>query len=193
MAVHRMLIEMAIQFEAKLVDIDAGAQHDPAYLKLNPAGHVPTLIVDGVPRHESVALLMLLAERHPEAALAPGSGSPDHPEWLETTVYLANTVLPATRDWFYASTDGDPAGALAVRALAERRIEAACAKLDTHFASGRADFLAVVLMRRWTRNMPRPALTWPHLADYIRRLRALPSFIDLNAREKLTEWRNEDD
>jgi glutathione S-transferase len=55
-----------------------------------------------------------------------------------------------------------------------------------------ADFLAVMLMR-WTRNMPRPALTWPHLAKYIRRLRALPSFIDLNAREKLTEWRNEDD
>ena len=54
-----------------------------------------------------------------------------------------------------------------------------------------ADLLAVMLMR-WTRNMPRPAMGWPHLARYIRGLRALPSFIELNAREKLTEWRNEE-
>jgi hypothetical protein len=33
----------------------------------------------------------------------------------------------------------------------------------------------------------------PHLARYIRGLRARPSFIELNAREGLTEWRNEDD
>jgi glutathione S-transferase len=40
--------------------------------------------------------------------------------------------------------------------------------------------------------MPRPATSgWPHLADYIRRLRALPSFIDVNEREKLTDWRND--
>jgi glutathione S-transferase len=48
------------------------------------------------------------------------------------------------------------------------------------------------MLMRWTRNMPRPAMGWPHLARYIRGLRALPSFIELNAREKLTEWRNED-
>jgi glutathione S-transferase len=201
MAVHWMLIEMRIPFEARLVDIDAGQQHDPQYLQLNPAGRVPTLVVDGAPRHESTALLMLLAERHPEAALAPAAGSADRAAWLELMIYLANTLLPAMRDWFYADSDGDPVGAEAVRALARRRIEQACDRLDAHLAEGRdylvggtlstADFLAVMLMR-WTRNMPRPATGWPHLAGYIRRLRALPSFIELNAREKLTEWRNAD-
>lgn len=201
MAVHWMLIEMRVPFEARLVDIDAGQQHDPQYLRLNPMGRVPTLAVDGSPRHESAALLMLLAERHPEAALAPASGSADRAEWLELMIYLANTVLPAMRDWFYADTDGDPTGADAVRTLARRRIEAACDRLDAHVGQGRdylvggtlstADFLAIMLMR-WTRNMPRPATGWPHLAGYIRRLRALPSFIELNTRERLTEWRNED-
>jgi glutathione S-transferase len=38
-------------------------------------------------------------------------------------VYLANTILPAMRDWFYADSDGDPAGAEAVRALACRRLD----------------------------------------------------------------------
>jgi glutathione S-transferase len=202
MAVHWMMIEMGIPFDARLVDIDAGNQRNPEYLRLNPAGRVPTLVVDGAPRHESAALLMLLAERHPEAALAPAPGTAERAAWLERMVYLANTLLPAMRDWFYADIDGDPAGAEAVRALARRRIEEACDRLDADLADGRdylvggklstADFLAVVLMR-WTRNMPRPALGWPHLARYIRGLRALPSFIELNARERLTEWRNQDD
>jgi glutathione S-transferase len=33
---------------------------------------------------------------------------------------------------------------------------------------------------------------WPHLASYIRRLRARPSYLEVNEREQLTEWRNED-
>ncbi|CAE6733991.1 glutathione S-transferase family protein [Paraburkholderia aspalathi] len=202
MAVHWMLIEMGIPFDAQLVDIDAGNQRNPDYLRLNPAGRVPTLVVDGTPRHESAALLMLLAERHPEAALAPAPGSADRAAWLELMIYLANTLLPAMRDWFYADVDGEPAGAEAVQALARRRIEEACDQLNADLADGRdylvggklstVDFLAVVVMR-WTRNMPRPALGWPHLARYIRGLRALPSFIELNAREGLTEWRNQDD
>ncbi|QQC65726.1 glutathione S-transferase family protein [Paraburkholderia ginsengisoli] len=202
MAVHWMLIEMRVPFEARLVDIDAGQQHDPDYLRLNPSGRVPTLVVDGSPRHESAALLMLLAERHPDAALAPAPGSTDRAAWLELMIYLANTLLPAMRDWFYADSDGDPAGADAVRALAQRRIEQACDRLDARLADDRrylvggtlstADFLAIMLMR-WTRNMPRPAIGWPHLGRYIRALRALPSFIELNTREQLTEWRNDDD
>ncbi|MFI5010869.1 MAG: glutathione S-transferase family protein [Hyphomicrobiales bacterium] len=199
MAVHWMLIEMGVAFEARLVDIDAGAQRAREYLRLNPAGRVPTLVVDGVPHGESAALLMLLAERHPEASLAPALGSPDRAEWLELMVYLANTLLPAMRDWFYAATDGDPLGAEAVKALARRRIEGAWDRLDTRLADGRAylvggrlstaDLLAVILMR-WSRNMPHPATSWDHLVPYIGRLRALPSFNEVNAREGLTDWRN---
>ncbi|MFM0222585.1 glutathione S-transferase family protein [Paraburkholderia dipogonis] len=202
MAVHWMLIELGIAFDAQLIDIDAGQQHDPAYLRLNPSGRVPTLLIDGAPRHESAALLMLLAERHPDAALAPAPNAVDRAAWLEMMVYLANTILPAMRDWFYADSDGDPAGAEAVRALACRRLDGAWDKLDAHLGESHdyligdklstADFMAVMLMR-WTRNMPRPALGWPNLARYIRKLRALPSFIELNAREGLTEWRNEED
>ena len=199
MAVHWLLLEAGIPFEARLININEGGQHDPEYLRLNPEGRVPTLVVDDVPRHESAALLMLLAERHPDAGLAPAPGSPARAEWLELMVFLANTLLPAMRDWFYAGEDGDPAGAEAVQALARRRIEQSWERLDALLADGRAwlvggklstaDFLAVMLMR-WSRNIPCKATSWPQLAPYIGRLRALPSFIELNAREGLSDWSN---
>ena len=199
LAVHWMLIELRIPFEAKRVDIDAGAQRSPEYLRLNPTGRVPTLVVEGVPHGESTALLMLLAERHPEKKLAPAPGAPTRADWLETMIYLANTVLPAMRDWFYADKDGDPQGAEAVKALARRRIEGAWDRLDARLADGRihllgselstVDFLGTMLMR-WSRNMPRPATTWTNLAPYIQRMRSRPAFIEVNNREGLTDWRN---
>ncbi|MGA3251540.1 MAG: glutathione S-transferase C-terminal domain-containing protein, partial [Paraburkholderia sp.] len=94
---------------------------------------------------------------------------------------------------------GDPSGAQAVQALATRRIEGAWDRLGALLADGRpylvggqlstADFLAVMLMR-WTRNLPHKATHRESLMPYISRLRALPSFIELNAREGLTDWSN---
>ena len=194
MAVHWLLIELAVPFDAVMVDVDAGAQKSAEYLRLNPAGRVPTLVVDGRPYGESAALAMLLAERH--GRFAPAVGSPERAAWLETMVFLANTLLPAMRDWFYADKDGEPAGAAAVTDLARRRIEGAWARLDGMLADGRAhllgelstaDFLAMMLMR-WSRNMPKPATEWPHLAAYIGRMAAMPSFQEVNAREALSPW-----
>jgi glutathione S-transferase len=199
MAVHWMLLELGVPFEARLVDTDAGAQRTAEYLRLNPMGRVPTLVVDGVPRRESAALLMLLAERHPEAGLAPAPNSPARGEWYEMMIYLANSVLPAMRNWFYAGEDGDPKHADSVKAFSQAQIEGSMEYLDGVLADGRAylvddrlstvDFLAVILMR-WTRNMPRQATSWPNLFRYIHRLRAMPTFLELNAREGLTEWLN---
>jgi glutathione S-transferase len=197
MCVHWMLIALDVPFETRLVDFEVDAQRTPDYLSLNPAGRVPTLVVDGVPYSESAALLMLLAERHPGAGFSPAPGAPERAEWLQQMVFLANTLLPAMRDWFYADTDGTPAGADAVRELARKRIEGAWDRLDAVLADGRAflvgtrlgtaDFLVLMLMR-WSRNMPRPAATWPHIAPYVESLRSLPSFLALNAREALTDW-----
>lgn len=194
MAVHWLLIELGVPFEAELIDFDEGAQKTPEYLRLNPAGRVPTLVVDGQAHGESAALAMLLAERH--GRFAPAVGAPERAAWLETMVFLANTLLPAMRDWFYADKDGDPAGAAAVTDLARRRIEGAWDRLDGMLADTRshllgdlttADFLAMMLMR-WSRNMPRPATEWPNLKAYIRRMAAMPSFQEVNRREDLSPW-----
>lgn len=197
MAVHWMLLEVGVPFEVVLVDIETGEQRNAEYLRLNPDGRVPTMLIDGSPHRESAALLMLLAERHPEAKLMPSLQSPDRADWLEMMIYLANTLLPAMRDWFYADKDGNPSGAAPVKALAKQRIEGAWSILDAHLTGketylvgnrlSTVDFLAMMLMR-WSRNMPRPATEWSSLANYVRRLKTLPSFIEVNRREGLNGW-----
>ena len=71
MCVHHALIETGAEYRLIRVDLEAGGQRDPAYLKLNPNGVVPTLLIDDVPFTESAALLMTIATRHPQAGLAP--------------------------------------------------------------------------------------------------------------------------
>jgi len=199
MCVHWMLIELGGPFRLEPVDFDAGTQRSAAYLRLNPQGRVPTLVVGEQAYGESAAILMLLAERHPEGGFAPAPGEAGRARWLELMVYLANNLSPPFRDWFYAGKDGDPDGAEAVKALAKGKIEAVWGRLEGLLADGRpyllgetvttADFLAVMLMR-WSRNMERPATGWPHIASYVQRMRARPAFTALCDREGITDWRN---
>ncbi len=197
LAVHWMLIELGVPFDLVEIDLAAGEQRSAAYLAVNPSGHVPALIVDGRPRAECAALLMLLAERHPEAGLAPAPGAPERADYLQWMIYFANTLQPAFRAWFYPDEPAGPEQADAAMAHARPRIKAAFARLDRWFADGRAyllgerlsaaDFLATMLAR-WSRNMPKPATEWPHLGGYVDRMRAMPSLREVHAREGLTDW-----
>lgn len=59
----------------RLVHLDLGKfeQHDPAYLKLNPAGVVPTLVHDGAPVVESSIILEYLDDTFATPPLRPAS------------------------------------------------------------------------------------------------------------------------
>jgi glutathione S-transferase len=194
MVVHLALLEAGAPHELKRVDLDAGEQRDPAYLRLNPRGVVPTLVIDGQPLAESAALLMLLAERHPQSPLAPPPGTPERAAWYAWIVFLSNTLMSAFRLWFYPhDLDDTPA----VRAAVQRKIEGVWGQLETHLAAhgpyllgerfSGADLLLTMLMR-WSRNMPRPATGWPALARLADRVRARPSWQRLYEVEGLREW-----
>jgi glutathione S-transferase len=197
LCVHWLLIDAGLPHELRRVDLAAGEHKTPAYLALNPNGVVPTMLVDGAPAYECAALLLLLADRHPELDLRPARGSRAEALYLQWTLHLANTLQPAFRTWFYPHEAAGEAVAEAAKDLARTRIEATFDRLDAHLAAhgpyvcGDAvtavDFLATMLLR-WSRNMPRPATTWPALAAYAQRMKARPSFRTLYEREGLTEW-----
>lgn len=196
MLVHLTLLECALPHSLVEVDLDAGQQRNVEYLALNPDGVVPTLVVDDKAHGESAALAMLLVERHPEAALAPQPGSADRASYLQWMFYLANSLQPAFRQWFYAG-EHVPDGVEVIQQAARIRIEASWSRLNTHLAThgpymlGSAfsvvDLYATMLMR-WSRNMPQPATTWPHLAALATRIKARPSWQRLYEIEQLTEW-----
>ncbi len=69
------LEEIGVPFDTELVRTAANQQNSPEFLKLNPKGKVPTLLVDGVPLTENVAILSWLNAEYPEANLLPKTTS----------------------------------------------------------------------------------------------------------------------
>jgi glutathione S-transferase len=197
LVVHWLLLEIGAPHELRLIDGAAGQQKSPEYLKLNPNGVVPVMLVDGRPVYEAAALAMLLAERHPEAGLAPAVGTAARVQYLQWMLHLANTLQPAYRAWFYPDEPAGPDAVQAVQDRARLRIEAAWDRIDAHLAAHgpwmagegptAVDFEAGMLAR-WSRAMPRPATEWPAVARLVAALKARPSFAELNRREGLTEW-----
>ncbi|PKM16904.1 MAG: glutathione S-transferase [Gammaproteobacteria bacterium HGW-Gammaproteobacteria-2] len=195
--VHWLLIEAGAEYQLQRVNLQAGEQRSEAYLKLNPNGVVPTLLIDGKPASEAAALLLHLADSFPAMGLAPAVGSLDRAHYYQWVLHLANTVQPAFRHWFFAAEAAGEANAEAAKAQARARIEAAWQRIDDHLnANGpyllgespsAADFLLTMLMR-WSRNMPRPATEWVNLAALAQRMKARPSFAQLCQAEELTEW-----
>lgn len=198
LCVHWMLLEIGAPFELRKLDFEKGEQRAPDYLKLNPNGVVPTLVVDGAPHAETAALLMLLAERHPEKGFAPAIGDPLRGEYLQWMLYLANTLMPAFRAWFYPHEPAGEANAAQVKDSARVRIDAVFDRAEAKLADDRAfllgdrifaaDFLLTMLIR-WSRNMPRKAeIGRARLADYAARMRQRPALIAAHEREALTDW-----
>lgn len=197
MAVHWALLEIGVAYELRAVDLASGQQKTPEYLKLNPNGVVPTLLAEGKPYYECAALLILLAERHPHAKLAPLPGTEKRGQFLQWMLHFANSMQPAFRQWFYPVEYGSTARETEVKELARQRIEAGWERLDAHLAIhgpgvlgtefGVSDLFATMLMR-WSRNMPKPATEWPATARLATIAKSRPSWKRLCDAEGLTEW-----
>jgi glutathione S-transferase len=197
MVVHLALLEIGAPHELRLVDFEADEQHSDEYLRLNAGGHVPTLVVDGRALTESAALLMILAERHPEAKLAPPIDTPAHDAWTQWIVYLSNALMSTYRLWFYPADLGSGEHDPAIRAALQKKIEGVWDRLEAHLKNqgpyllgaefSGADLLLAMLMR-WSRNMPRPANEWPALNRLADLIRARPSWRKLYEIEGLSGW-----
>lgn len=71
LASHIALAEAGADYEAIQVDFANAAQTKPDYLAINPKGRVPALVTDKGILTETPAILLYIAQRFPEARLAP--------------------------------------------------------------------------------------------------------------------------
>lgn len=187
MAPHILLEELGVPFELRPVDLAARTHKAPDYLRLNPNGTVPVLVVDAAPGGplvlwESAAICLHLADMHPSAGLAPLPGTPARAQFYKWLMWLTNTLQAALISYFYPErwvAEGHAAAAAEVKASAEARVGALVDLLEAELArAGRpwllgAEWTAVdayaLMLCRWTRHFARPASRLPRLGEYLRR------------------------
>jgi glutathione S-transferase len=69
--VRIVLAEKGLSWESRHLDLRAGDQQKPEYLKLNPKGVVPTLVHDGKAVRESTVIMEYLDDEYPNPSLRP--------------------------------------------------------------------------------------------------------------------------
>jgi glutathione S-transferase len=187
MTPHLLLRELGVSFELALVDRTRQAHKTPAYLALNPNGLIPVLQDGPLVLYETAAIVLHLAETHPDAGLAPAVGDADRPEFLKWLAWLSSSLQPMMAHYFYSErmvAPGNAAGAAEVRDQAEARIATMVDHLEQRLTSGGpwmlgARFSAldpyVFMLGRWTRGMRRPARTLPACGAFLQRMLARPA------------------
>jgi glutathione S-transferase len=92
LATHIALEEAGAPFEAVLVDFRSQNQRKPEYLAVNPKGRVPALVTENGILTETPALLCFVAQRFPQARLAPLDDPFALAQVQEFNSYLCSTV-----------------------------------------------------------------------------------------------------
>lgn len=170
-----------VPFERVAVDTDAGEHQGEAYRRLNPMGQVPLLILpDGTAMTESAAMLLHLADRFPEAGLAPAPGTAERAVFDRWLLFMATNLYGGTLRFYYPDRfSTDPAAAGGVKAAAACDLEhwfaivAAALDPGPFLLGGRrsAADLYLLMLASW---FP-PALALPALARHAAALRADPA------------------
>lgn len=90
-----LMEETGKPYERVLTDISTGAQKAPEFLKINPMGKVPALSDGDATLGEAAAICAYVAERYPEAKLAPPLGDPLRAKYLYWLFFAPSCIEPA--------------------------------------------------------------------------------------------------
>jgi glutathione S-transferase len=93
-----MLEELGEPYAIELLDLKAGDQRKPEYLKLNPMGKVPTLVDGDTVVTEVAAICCYLADAYPDAGLAPAIGDKRRGPYLKWLFFGPSCIEPAMTD-----------------------------------------------------------------------------------------------
>ena len=92
LASHIALEESGAEYEAVRLDLVAGDQKKPEYLKINPKARVPALVTERGILTENPAILAYVAQTNPKARLAPLDDAYAFGKIQAINAYLCATV-----------------------------------------------------------------------------------------------------
>ncbi|WP_411818669.1 glutathione S-transferase family protein [Hyphococcus sp. DH-69] len=94
--------------DVKLMNLAAQEQKAPEFLKLNPMGKIPVLIHEGVVVTEAAAICVYLADRFPEAGLAPKLDDPRRGTYLRWIFFAPSSIEPLILDKLVPAERANP-------------------------------------------------------------------------------------
>jgi glutathione S-transferase len=194
---HIFVEELGVPFELKLVDRARNAQKSPEYLKLNPNGLIPVLEDGDLVLYETPAILLHLADTHPQSGLVPALGTPERAHCYKWMVWLSNSLQATLVQYFYAERYVPDEGLADFRARTEARIAPLLDQLEAQLQTSggpwllgtrysAADCMAFVICC-WTRDLQRPANSLPAVGAYLTRMRQRAAVQRAVATEQLPE------
>ncbi len=152
---------------------------------VNPMRQIPALITpDGETLTESAAILIWLAEQHPEAALAPEPGDPRRAQFLRWMSFVPASIYSMfwVRDVPSRLVGDDPSAQKTLKARTAERIAHCWSVMESQINPGRwlmGDELTVLDLyvataSRWTPRREIFAEVAPGMAAVMNRVDALP-------------------
>jgi len=197
---HILLEEIGVPYERVHVDRMANGHKAPDYLRLNPNGLIPVLVDRDLVLYETAAIVLHLADTHPQSSLVPAVATPQRAHFYKWLVWLTNTLQSTLLVYFYPERwvdEGNAGGMAEVKAHAEGRVASMLVQLDDELARHGGPWFAgndysaldpyVFTLCRWTRNFRNetPARGRPHLGPYLQRMLDRPAVQRVFANEKL--------
>jgi len=149
---------------------------------------------DGSSMTESAAICILLAERHPQARLAPAVDAPARADFLRWMAFMSSVLYPAVLRFYYAHRyTADADGTKAVKQAAVAEMDRGFAVLDAAL-KGRdwlvgdqmslADIYLVMLVA-WHPDIDTARAAWPDIERLWARLRGHPLLKTLNTSHEM--------
>ena len=120
LATHITLEEVGAPYEAIRLNIPEGEHTKPEYLKINPKGRVPSLITEDGILTETPAILLFLAQKFPEANLAPLDDVFRLAEMQSINSYFCSTLHINHAHRMRGHRWVDPSDSAAIKAMQEK-------------------------------------------------------------------------
>ena len=187
-AMHIVLEWIGKPYEVEQLDF-VSMKAEP-YLKINPAGVVPTLVNDdNIVMTEGGAILQYLVDSNPDANIVPQMGDKDRQELYRWLVFISGTLHPYFWPHFLPMRfTTDENGYDAVKAAPHILVDKAFTLIDNHL-KGR-DWLVgedksvadafLYAMAQWGYGLEKPMTDYKNIHALMLRLSADPSVIKVH-------------
>lgn len=177
LAPHFLLVETHADYALRLVERSSNAQKSEEYLKLNPAGRIPTLVHDELVLFESPAICIYICELDGASQFIPPFGHPNRPLFFQWLAYLNNTLQAEFMLWRYPENHTtDAKGIEGIKVAQDPRLVGVLALLDKEL--DKKKFLLgetisacdhfLFMLALWCEKISRPPTSFANLMRFMR-------------------------